>query len=302
MLKFISKIFGNKNIAAESIEDVTKPKRFNDAIFIVRQDNENCRLPIEATNDLAVNLIKCSKEDLVNHDFRELLPLSVKEILNDNIEFEEIGKSIDEVLRRINKFRMVDSSGLEIPLRVRVVQALSSVHSPRFQIIVNDSSLVESLLANREKFKTDSNNSNIIDQETNIFTKQSMLNDIDLISSYAVRNEKDSCFAIFCFKDYESLKQEKGETGAKQDVKNLIGIIQSSMRDTDFIGHVDESSIIVLFTETPRDNIKVPLDRIYSKMPLELKSHIRTTYNNIKPDRSAEEQIKLCSMGMAGNY
>lgn len=295
-------IFGFNRVKGPSAP-VEQPKRYNDAVLIIRQDNENNRLPVEAGNFLALKLLACETDDLLEKDLREFLPPNIRELIDDNVEFHAEGKGIDTVLNRIPNFKIRAKNGSELPLKIRVIRSLSSLHdSPRFQVVMNDSSLIESLEAHRENYRANMRGDEIFDKQTGLVSRESIVKDFELISFYTERNHKESCYAIFKFINYDDLRLQHDDEGAFKMLSSLIKIIESTKRKNDMMGIVAPGAVILIFPETPKENIKIPIARIYDKMPQDIKSEMRICYNSIKSNISPDEQLTNCMKGLAGTF
>lgn len=299
MLAKLKQIFQPRKLNKDNVD---KAKRYNDAVMIVRQDNAEKRLPIEALNFNALKLLGLESSEAVERDLRDYLPIALREVINDNLEFSTEQKEIDSVLNRIPNFRMKTKDGTEVPLKIRVIRSLSSLDNHRFQLVMNDSSLIESLTAHRENYRSNMQGHEIYDKETNLLTRDSVLKDIELISFYSERNDKESCYAVFKFINYDDLRIQHEDDGAMKLLVGLMNVIDSTKRNNDIVGIIDKGALIVIFPETPKENIKLPISRIVEKLPPEIKSELRIYYNSIKSNTSPDEQLSNCMKGLAGTY
>jgi len=279
------------------------PKRYNDAVLIVRQDNADKILHIEASNLLAMKLLGGETDDIVEKDLRNFVPENIRQLINDNIEFTERGRCIDSVLSKIPNFKIKSLTGSEIPLKIRIIRSMSSsLSSPRFQLVMNDSSLMESLEAHRENYRANMRGDEIFDKKTGLATRQSILKDMELISFYTERNHKSSCFAIFKFINYDDLRLEHDDDVAFKMFTNLIKAIEANKRTNDIVGLAEDGAIVLIFPETPKDHIKIPISRINAKLPREIKSELRIYYDIIRPELPVEDQLNKCMKGQAGVF
>ncbi len=262
----------------KSAKSPVAQQRFNDAVVIIRQDNQKKSLPVEASNDLVSNLLGYEAKDIVNHDLREFVSPEVKEVITENLEFEIDAASVDEILKKISNFRMRTKQGAEIPIRIRVMRSLSANGIDRFQLVMNDRSLMESLDAHRQNSRAELTPEQVVDPETNILTEEALLNDMEFISRHAEMNQSsETTFVVFKFFNHEKNKDLLGEEQADAIIGQLVDVIKKSKRETDFAGYYDDDSIILVLTETPLDHSKTPVERIISLLPPETRSEIKTT-------------------------
>jgi len=280
-----------------------QPRRYNDAVLVIRQDNEGKKLQIEASNFLALKMLGGETDGIIEKDLREFVADNVRELINDNIEFSEHGRGIDSVLNKITNFKIRAINGTELPLKIRVIRSLSSTSAaPRFQLVMNDSSLMESLEAHRENYRANMRGDEIFDKATGLVSRESVLKDFELISFYSERNHKTSCYAILKFINYDDLRIDHDEDGAIKMLKNLIKTIETTKRRNDIIGLVADGAVILILIDTPKDNIKIPIERIMAKLPKEIKAELRIYHSTVRPEVSPEEQLNACIKGLAGVF
>ncbi len=278
-------------------------KRYNDAVLIIRQDNPGLSLHIEAANFLALKLLGGETRDIIEKDVRNFVPDNIRQIINENIEFRDYGRSIDSVLGKIANFKVKTLSGSEMPLKIRIIRSMSpSLSAQRFQLVMNDSSLMESLEAHRENYRANMRGDEIIDKKSGLISRHSVVKDIELISFYTERNSKASCFAVFKFINYDDLRLEHDEEGAYKMFSDLHRVIEATKRKQDIMGLAQDGAIVLIFPETPKENIKIPIARIYAKLPKSIKAQLRVYYDVIRPDINAEEQLESCLKGRLGIF
>ena len=277
-------------------------KRSNDAIIILRQDNQQHSLKIEALNLLAIKMLGYENEEIVEHDFSLIMTDSTNQMIFDNLEFDDHGSCIDSVINRVAHIKIKTKTGAEVPVKIKIIRSLSSVNVARFQVVMNDSSLMESLEANRTIYRALLQGEEIFDKKTGLLTKQSIIADMELISHYSERNPKESSFVVYKFTNYASLCEQHGSDGALNMKRTLIKTIESTKRTNDIVGTLGSGAIIVLLPETPKDNIKIAITRIYDKLPQELKHELKISYEVINSDTPVEAQLENTLNGSAQTF
>ena len=277
----LSKIINNllKKPAMADVPKVHAPrpdyKRFNDAVLVVTQDNSHGQLTVNACNERAVKLIGYSEAEIISLDFRELLPPDIREIIEDNLEFRENGRGIDDVLQKISNFRLLGSRGREVPVKMRVLRGVSDSGHIAFRIIMNDTSLITILQDARKEYSI-------------LAGKESLTRDMNQIIKHGQTYGYISSFAIISFSDGNS------------HLKRAEKMIESAMRDTDIVGFLNDQNLVYIMPDTPAANAITPLLRFKNSLPADLQSRVIVRFTEINPSVAPAEQMMNCAEGRIG--
>ncbi len=306
MFKFFSNLSKKKE---KQSEDLLTPQRFNDSILIVTQDNRKLALKIEAINNNALALLGYSNVELLGRDFREFVSESTKTDIEKNLRFGENGKSLSDVLTKIRHFKMKTKCSGEIPLRMRVVRSVSTINSPRFQLVINDNTVQQMLQEERAKYRLDMGTDEIYDPATDLLNRESIIKDLDTVSAIAAHKTVMGTLVLIEMKDYDNIKNNFDNDVLKSVVRQLAQKIQFSCREEDVVGAYDERSFAVILMETPYENIAVPLKRLkhtienhsydfyFSGIKNTTKISVSIAYRKILPNISAVKFLEDIKSG-----
>ena len=255
-------LFKAKSKPNQVDENPLKSQRFNDGIIIVTQDNENRSLNIEAANMNALNMLGYNQDDILDNDLRDFVSGRIVDELNEYLEFKKHGKDLDKVIGRVNRFKMRKQDDEMLPLRVRVVRSLSTKSHPRFQVILNDDTLIHDIEENREKYRANLRGSEIFDKNTGLLSHGSIEKDFELIAFYAEKRDIKSTAVTIDITDYKNIEQSHSEEIVKKLAREVAEIINKAKRDHDLAGILGESKFLLILTETPQDKVTFPVERI----------------------------------------
>lgn len=254
-------------------DEFLKPQRFNDAVMIVTQNNSSKTLKIEAVSMNALNLLGYQQNDIIDRDIRDFLTNYVNDEINDSLEFEEGGPDLSEVLGKTARLQVKKQDKEVLPLRLRIVRSLSTKNMPRFQLVLNDDTLRSKIEENREKYRTNLRGDEIFDSVTGLLSKESIMKDLELIAFHADKRDILSHGALIEVGNIEELRNSHGEIARDAAMREIAANLNQTKRDGDILGIVDDNKILMLLTETPEDNINIPLSRLKRKLesnPIEL--------------------------------
>lgn len=246
----------------EEKENPLKSQRFNDGILIVTHNDANKTIKIEAANMNAVNMLGYQQDELLDKDLREFLTSRVVDDINEFLEFPIPGADLDTVLNRIRRFKMRRKGDEALSLSLRVVRSLSTEEEPRFQMILNDGSLFESLEENREKYRADLRGNEIFDNITGLLSRESITKDIELIGFYSGKRDIHSSLAKIEITNYSKIISEHGAAVAKEFLRAIAAKVKENKRENDIIGVLNEGVFAIILTETPQDSVKIPVERL----------------------------------------
>ena len=277
--KFINNILKKPTPAQPVQTGAQRPKpeykRFNDAILVVTQDNKHGRLLINACNERAVKLIGYSEAEILSLDFRELLPPEIRETVDDYLDFNEKGRGIDDVLQKVTNFRLLGSRGRHVPVKLRVLRGVSDSGHISFRVIMNDWSLVSTLQEARKEYSI-------------LADKEALVRDMQQVIKHGTEYGYASSFAVISFSD--------GNTYLKRAQK----MIESTKRDSDIIGLLNDNTLIYIMPDTPTSNVITPLMRFKNGLPADLKSKLVARYALIEENTPPSTQIANCLEGRTG--
>lgn len=258
MFKFL---FGEKQ-EIKAPEDPLKSQRFNDGILIVAQNSDKRALTIEAANMNALNALGYGQNEMVEHDLRNFLTDRVADEINDFVRFDNNAENLDEVLKKIRRFKMRSKLGRVLPMRLRVVRALSTTDHPRFQLVLNDDSLHESIESNREKYRVNLRGNEVFDKDTGLLSKESAIKDLELVTFYSDKSDLRSTLVLVTITNFEAIKRKYEDIQIAKIKKDFAQKLLFNNREEDITSYLEKGDFLVILTETPDDNINVPLRRL----------------------------------------
>ncbi|PIR31909.1 MAG: hypothetical protein COV36_06265 [Alphaproteobacteria bacterium CG11_big_fil_rev_8_21_14_0_20_44_7] len=282
----------------------TKAQRFNDGIIIVTQDNLAKTLKIEAANMTAIDMLGYPQELLIDHDLRDFLCDHAKEDIEEYIEFAQNGKNLDEVLKRTRRFRMKTHSGDVLPLRLRIIRSLSTHELPRFQLVLNDDSLIENIEQNREEYRNNLRGDEIFDAATGLIAKKSLVKDLEMVAFYSDKTGFESSIAMLKISNLDNITAKCGDVCRKETLKHVADKIVSNKREQDIVGVYEDGVFAIVLTETPSKNTAVPVNRLRRSLEnnkfeitIDSKTHLIEIESNVEfraicASEPVEDQLK----------
>ena len=108
-------------------------------VIIISQDNISKKLFINHISDKTLEMLSFSKEEkekLQGHDISLIFSESSMRIINEYVEYEHDGNTIDNVLRRMPFCDFIKKSGLTIKAKIKPIVYMNEVRSAGHLITV----------------------------------------------------------------------------------------------------------------------------------------------------------------------
>jgi hypothetical protein len=241
-------------------------KRFNDAVFVIRQNNPMGTIPIEGINNRAKYLTGYTDE-IKGVDFRKILPGEIAQTVNENVEFIPNGKGISSVLQKIPNFKIKDVNGNNIPMQLRIIRGLSTPELTMFQVIMTDASLINALSDRHERLRHDSE---YFDQNIKLPSRKMVIDDANMIVAHGRKHDYKSSYILIKLGNPEYTLQK------------VVSLLDNIKRESDVIGMLSDNVVIMLMPDTPPKNAIYPIKRFKFKLTDDVRSRIRISHGELK--------------------
>jgi GGDEF domain-containing protein len=295
MFDTIGNLFKKK--AKDSVPEV-EGQRHNDGVLLIEQDNRARKLTIQASNHNAQKLLGYNEREIINKDLRDFLTGEEVDQINEFTEFEDGEKDFAEVVSKMRYFKMMAKWGEYIPLRLRIVRAISQQDKSCFQLIFNDDIVRERLEHKRELEKLARRGNEILDPISGLLSYESVLKDIEILSFYEGKRETSSVLVAFEIKNFISVSMHIILEEAHVIEKKMAEIMNFCKREEDISAKINDGKFLLILVDTPEKNVEIPIKRVLAKFTefvdsksFHVKPVLSYNYNKISAKESAEKQI-----------
>lgn len=238
-------------------------KRKNDAVITVKQNNDGKSLEIAGLNPAAEKLTGYSMDDVVNSDFMMLLPVTIRDAVAGNIEFENDGNDLATVLRKVPEFKLLNKENKNVNVSLKIFYVISSeTAKPEFELLMRDIRLLKKIEELKNKAHEEENVDSLQDDKQYDF----VANKITLANNYVKDENVEVTFAILKADQYESLFESDGDIITEKVDKYLIDTVQGTLRTADICSPLSDGMVGIMLFDCNGDDACGVFNRLLSKI------------------------------------
>lgn len=240
---------------------MSSPFRKTDAVLTVAQDNVKRTIEVTAANDIASNLTGYSIEELRGHNFRELVPEKISEMLDDYVEFEPGANDVGDVLRKVRDFQLVSREGNVIHLRLKILRHPSQILDEYLLILQDEAGQKETdsfLTMLRENL----NGHTSLNADTGLPDRSSIAKSLEMIPLHLERINNGVCFAVLELDQYDAILNKYGISSCHKTMQAMASICQQNLRGNDMVMQFDSNRLGLILIGANDQSAKMVLNRL----------------------------------------
>lgn len=242
------------------LNNIASAKRKNDAVITVCQDNDNSTVIINGLNEAAERLTGFKEHELHEHSFLDIVGENFKEDIEELFEFDNNGDDLASLLNKTPHFFIINESGKQIPVSLKVFYVLSShAERPQFEILMRDITLLKEI---------DELKATLIEHKKEcgkrIPSRNYLLENLQLIQNF----EKDHYFeaSLALVQVNELAKYEDNSAHYEQLLEAVYKKISATLRDADVIACLEQSKIALILFDCNTQDTQSVLLRLKEKL------------------------------------
>ncbi len=268
--------------------------------FTVTQNNAERRLLVD-------DLVKVIDErrdgdyfgyqptDLVGHDFRELLPEEVSEILNDNIEFNLEGNDLKTVLEKIISFKVLTSARKEIDMNAYIERSISTSDKLSFSVILERKIFlqekIKSVLASIALYQQ------VTHDLTGLINPEAFYDVLDELMDFLYETRVEAVLCIISIEGFSMMETHDGKEKMDDVISRVGKVMGATLRTKDIIGYLGGGKFAVLMVRTFEDEVIYPLKRLETNFIKEGILTPKITYNvryqTVDMENKAKDMVEI---------
>jgi diguanylate cyclase (GGDEF)-like protein len=277
--------------------------RKGDIMMMVSQNNSAQQVLVESVDERLgkiEHLLGYGADAMVGHSLNDFLPATIKEQLEDYLEFTPAGKDLADVLSRCRNFGLVNKQGQIVKLNMRVQRDVIRDEKARFIIVMRGEDKVsEGVLKELAEFKEFAQ----LDADTDLLTLDSMLKSANITQRGVNAENTIASFAVLEIDNYLGLHNNYTKPLVDGLLKEVAIRCHQTFRDADIIAYHGQGKFSVLLLEADATNARIPLQRLRSviaNQPLYLNANnhvsfsISIAYKQMKKGEMVETIIRQC--------
>ena len=274
--------------------------RRDDIAVAICQNNDEKTLIITSVNDPQNELEEISlfsAYELAGKDIREILPQTIKENVEDYLEFEDNGNDLASVISKSRQFGLINKSGDFINLTMKIYRDASPDENAHFIMAIQG----KSRKAGKGSFRVLEvlKKNQVSDKTTGAAEKSWFEEESEIAHFYVGRKKLVASFAVAAIDDFEDINIGQGEKMADSLATEISGHCQRTFRGSDMIGYLGQGKFGILLIGADLKNSQIPLNRLRwetANNPEETEKNttISVSFKEIKTGRSANDTLDDC--------
>ncbi|MCE3233106.1 MAG: response regulator PleD [Rickettsiaceae bacterium] len=237
-------------------------KRKGDALITLCQNNTEKRLEIEKMNLAAEKLTGYPSGELIGKNLELVLPDRVRETVSEYVDFTEEAGDFASVARKIPNFQILNKSGREIPVSLKVFYLISETHDKlEYELLMRDITLIKRMEELKDTLAANSD-LGAVDDQIDIPSEAALGSALQIAHEFIENDPIEVSFAIVAIDNMPAYLAASGEAAVNIMIKDVANEIQKTCRDEDIIGYLGNGQIGLLLLDCNTDNAKSVLGRV----------------------------------------
>jgi GGDEF domain-containing protein len=240
-----------------------KPENLQDAAvyFVLTQNNTTRRVTVREASPAAATLIGRDVTELEGADFAMIAGKKTLEAMADYLEYEEGAHDLDEVMSKMQDFRIRHANGEEIPLVHKIIRDPAQDQHHWFRLILKDErrQIAENSLRKIIRDNLAGIRSADSDGMADRYTADKYL---EIIRKYVNSHDLDACFAILRIDRHEKNVGRYGRSACMELVEHVARCCRSKFRDEDMVCRLSDSTLGLFLLDIKPESVRVVLNRL----------------------------------------
>lgn len=268
--------------------------RRHEGVALVCQNNEAQSVTIYALNPLLQELTGFSEDEAKGLALTQLLAPKTAELVQDYIEFENDLNDLQSVLSKARDIRLRHRDGSELPasnFRIYRIEAKDRHHW--FRLVVQEDAQRQEVEAFKQKLSDNFKGHEIIDAETGLPDRASIIKDLELAQYYTDTKDIGACFAYVRLDEFDVIAARYGKRTAIDALRHVAQQLRLNLRTEDAIGRVAENALGLILMDIAPESYRVVMNR--------LRWHVSGEEVSLGDMKHKKLTISLCFANIAGN-
>ncbi|GHM58868.1 MAG: hypothetical protein sL5_09590 [Candidatus Mesenet longicola] len=260
-------------------------RRKNDVIIAVSQDNKAKSIEIVGLNKAAENLLNCKENDLLYKPLTSIFDDSSRNLIKDNLEYDDNGNDLSDLLAKINNLSLM---GSDKKVRIRAFRTgNSTIKRINYELLIIDLSLSHKLHMFRDQYLNGKKYN--MHPNLEVMDEPSTMLELEVILNFIKKYKTDIVAGIVGF-------QASDEMLIKNMLKAIVDNLYENCRSEDIIGYLgDDTVIFILIGCSPLYSENVIL-RLYSK--ISNITQLSIGYVDIKDESNSAELLSKLKLAL----
>lgn len=237
-----------------------------DAYLIVSQNNQKRQVKVKESSDAVAVLLGRMPQEMEGALLQDILGKRAKEAVDDYLEYEADAPDLQDVLSRVQDFKLTHYNGEEIPFALKIFRDQARDFNDWFRMLLKDerrkiqeNSFMEMLQRNMAGVCS-------LEEKTGLPDRYSAQQYIELVQKYVRSHGIKVCFAVIRVDRWEKSVARYGKEPCVEQLRHVANCCKSMFRDNDVVCCLSEKAIGLFLFNIPIETARVVISRMRSSM------------------------------------
>lgn len=241
---------------------MVQPTRKDDAALILCQNNDKKIVEIQQVSESAAKVLGYEVYELIARPFTMVVGARVKEAIEEDVEYSESGRDVEDVIRKLRDFKIRTKSGEEIIVNIKILRDPAQDHHAWFRLILKDEQRQREERSVRTLIREHLAGVQVQAPITQLPDRYSAEQALNLVTNYVSSQGLQACFAAVRIDRHPKNIERYGKIPCQKLLQHVASCCQSKFRADDIVCQLSDTTMgMVLFDITP-DSARVVLNRL----------------------------------------
>ena len=276
-------------------------KRKNDAVVTVCQNNSLGKLVVEGMNRAAERLTGYRQLELIDRQLTKIFPHEIGESVEGDLDYRDVNADLATVLRKIPDFHVLNRTGKEIPVSLKIFYMVSQDPSKlKFEILMRDMALMKKLDELKQQMEgQDDTHASIPDT----LSERAIMLNLQHIHEFFKTYLLEVSVIMLAVDDVSQVTRD-GDITHEYIMEGLAKHLKSAFRTDDMVGCIGHKYLCGILFDCSADDAQKALIRVKNRIeskPLLLPEiqkpvpcKVSMSYMQILPENTPQHVIEKC--------
>lgn len=243
---------------------VAKPMQFLDIpefYLIVTQNNAQKICVIEEVSNSFAELLGKKTDNLIGEDLQLLLAGAGKAFLEEQLEYEDDGVDLYDIISKLRQLKWKGESGEELALPIQV-ERIAAESLPRFRLLVPNERAARAKTQLHEFLKSHLEGQAVIDDETGLINRESCLSFFQSISHFSKAQNIPVAFATMRMDRHDKSVARYGYKNSLTLIKHMAQGAKRALAGEDVVARLSDKQLALFMFDVSRESARVILNRL----------------------------------------
>jgi len=231
-------------------------------VLVVSQNNEKQTVMIVQTNAVLAQALGRLQSEMEGQPLKSILTDKIAEALDDYLEYEEDGNDLEDVLRRVQQFKLKHFNGTDLAFGLRIFRDHARDSHSWFRLIlkderrqIKDNSLLDAVRKNFEGIQS-------IDEEVGLPDRYTAGQYLHVLQTYVQSHDLNAVVAVLRIDRYEKGVAKYGRVPSLELLRHVAACCKSKFRSEDVVCRLSDKMIGLFLFNITHETARVVLNRL----------------------------------------